>query len=431
MNRILLTKYDGAFLGPIAAILGLLMNAIYASMYTVFGIKNIGLSIILFTFITHFLMLPLTIKQQKFSKLQAKMNPELQKIQKKYKGKKDQESMMKMQEETKALYAKYGVSQVGSCLQLIIQMPIFFALYRVIVNIPAYVAHIKDYYYGLANVILNEPPGLSNIFDTPRRFITEYGISNAMPVAKHDYSKVETIIDVLYKFKEDTWTTFAEKVIGNSPFNNLVVDVANNVDKMNYFIGINISNTPINMLSSGWETKNILLIIAGISIPLLSGVTQFINTKLMPTASPSNNGEGGGMESSMKTMNTIMPIMSAVFCLSFPAGMGIYWIAGSVVRSIQQIAVNKYLNTIDLDDLMKKNMEKTNQKRAKKGLPPQKISVAAKQNVKSIEEPKKKVISEKSTTNNKSNDSKDNEPKLTSIAAKANMVQRYNERNKK
>ena len=428
MRRILLTKHDGIFLGPIAALLGLVMNAIYASMYGVFGIENIGLSIILFTFIIHIFMLPLTIKQQKFSKLQAKMNPEIQKIQKKYKGKKDQDSMMKMNEETKAVYAKYGVSQAGSCIQLLIQMPILFALYRVIINMPAYVNHIKNAYLGLANVILHEPPGLSNIFDTPRKFITEYGIANAMPAAKHDYSKVETIIDVLYKFKEETWVEFAEKVSGNSYFSDLILGVAHNVEKMNNFIGINIANNPINMLSSGWEKQDFLLIIAAISIPILSGVTQYINTKLMPMASQnaSNNGEKGGMESTMKTMNAVMPVMSAVFCLSFPAGMGIYWIAGSVVRSIQQVAVNKYLNSIDLDQLMNKNVEKVNQKRAKKGLPPQKISIAAKQNVKSIEEPKKKVV-----TNNVSNKPKEDEPKLNSIAAKANMVQRYNDRNKK
>ena len=69
--------------------------------------------------------MPLTIKQQKFSKLSAKMNPELQAIQARYKNKKDNESMMRMNEETQAVYAKYGVSPTGSCLQLLIQMPIF------------------------------------------------------------------------------------------------------------------------------------------------------------------------------------------------------------------------------------------------------------------------------------------------------------------
>ena len=88
-------------------------------------------------------MIPLQIKQQKFSKMNAVMSPELQKISKKYRGKKDQASQMKMQEETMAVYEKYGVSPTGSCLQLFIQMPIFFALYQVIINIPGYIGEIK------------------------------------------------------------------------------------------------------------------------------------------------------------------------------------------------------------------------------------------------------------------------------------------------
>ena len=66
-------------------------------------------------------MIPMTIKQQKFSRMSAVMNPEIQKIQKKYKNKKDQASMMKMQEETKLVYEKYGTSPTGGCLGSLIQ----------------------------------------------------------------------------------------------------------------------------------------------------------------------------------------------------------------------------------------------------------------------------------------------------------------------
>ena len=126
MSGILLTQYDGAILGPIAKVLGILMEGIFFLLDKV-GIPNIGLSIIIFTIVIYMLMTPLTIKQQKFSKLSAKMNPEIQAIQKKYKNKKDNDSMMAMNEETQAVYAKYGVSPTGSCGQLLIQMPILFA----------------------------------------------------------------------------------------------------------------------------------------------------------------------------------------------------------------------------------------------------------------------------------------------------------------
>ena len=143
MYSVFLTQYSGKILGPIARLLGLLMNGIFVMLDKI-GIPNTGLAIILFTIVIYLLLMPLTIKQQKFSKLSAKMNPELQAIQAKYKDKKDNESMVRMNEETKAVYAKYGTSPTGSCLQLAIQMPILFALYRVIDNIPAYVIKVKE-----------------------------------------------------------------------------------------------------------------------------------------------------------------------------------------------------------------------------------------------------------------------------------------------
>ena len=140
----LLTKSTTFIIGPVANILGYIMNAIFW-LQSQIGIENIGLCIILFTIVVYLLLTPLTIQQQKFSRLSSKMNPELQEIQKKYKGKnQDQQAMMAMNEETKAVYAKYGVHPMGSCLQLLIQMPILFALYRVIWNIPAYVSSVRD-----------------------------------------------------------------------------------------------------------------------------------------------------------------------------------------------------------------------------------------------------------------------------------------------
>ena len=153
MQGILLTQADGVIMGPISKVLGVIMNAIF-NVLDFIGIPNIGLSIILFTIIIYLFMLPLTVKQQKFSKLSAKINPELKEIQKKYVGKRDETSMLKQQEETKALYDKYGVSQTGSCLQLFIQLPILFALYRVIYAIPAYVTKIKEVYLGLVNKLM-------------------------------------------------------------------------------------------------------------------------------------------------------------------------------------------------------------------------------------------------------------------------------------
>lgn len=107
--NVILTTYQGAILGPIARVLGYILQALYALLAN-FGIENTGICMILFTFLVNGLMMPMQIKQQKFSKMSMIMNPEIQAIQKKYKNKKDQASQQKMSLETQAVYQKYGVS---------------------------------------------------------------------------------------------------------------------------------------------------------------------------------------------------------------------------------------------------------------------------------------------------------------------------------
>ena len=80
MNGILLTQNSTFIIGQVAWLLGKIMEGIF-EVLNMIGIPNIGLAIILFTIVVNLLMMPLTIKQQKFSKLSAKMNPEIQAIQ--------------------------------------------------------------------------------------------------------------------------------------------------------------------------------------------------------------------------------------------------------------------------------------------------------------------------------------------------------------
>ena len=117
MSFLTLTQSNWFIIGPVAQVLGWVMNAIYEFL-DMLSIPSIGLSIILYTIIVKALMLPLSIKQQKFSKLNMVMNPEIVKIQKKYKNKKDNVSMMKQQEELKDVYSKYGVSPAAGCLPM-------------------------------------------------------------------------------------------------------------------------------------------------------------------------------------------------------------------------------------------------------------------------------------------------------------------------
>ena len=122
MEGLLLTQSSAPIVGQISWLLGHLMNGIFSVLSNVFHIENIGLCIIIFTIIIYTLLLPLTYKQQKASKLTVVMNPELRRIQNKYKNKKDQASMMKMQEERNfhdgRLFAAFdsAADSVGSVL---------------------------------------------------------------------------------------------------------------------------------------------------------------------------------------------------------------------------------------------------------------------------------------------------------------------------
>lgn len=417
----LLTKSTTFIIGPVASILGYIMNAIFWLQEKI-GIANIGLCIILFTIVIYIILTPLTIKQQKFSRLSSKMNPELQAIQKKYKGKnQDQAAMMKMNEETQAVYAKYGVNPMGSCVQLLVQMPILFALYRVIWNIPAYVTSVKEAFLPLAQKLMD--------LSGAEKFMAEAAKSTG--VAFKEMTE-NTLIDVLYKFKPDNWTALADKF---PDISEIVMDTQKNVDHMNYFLGLNIADAPVQIFMRAISTGAILLAIGAALIPILSAVSQWLNTKLMTVSSNTQQpqkGQPSTMDSTMKTMNTMMPIMSAVFCLTLPVGMGIYWIAGAVVRSVQQVIINKKMDSMDLDELVKKNLEKINAKRAKQGLPPQKITNTAKINTKHIERPETSV-EEKQEKMKKSTDyyKSTSTAKPGSLAAKAQMVKQYNEKNAK
>lgn len=438
MNAILLTQYDGMILGPIAKVLGWIMNGIFWVLDQI-NIPNIGLSIILFTIVIYAILTPLTIKQQKFSKLSAKMNPELQAIQKRYQGKKDNDSMLAMNQETKAVYAKYGVSPTGSCVQLLIQMPILFAMYRVFNNIPAYVSQVKDAFYPLVEKLANTAGSveyMSNIenFTQGAMYASQFQ-NEAFTSGNMQYIQ-NTFIDILNKASSAEWTKLAEHFPSLS---DLILETAGQMERYNNFLGLNMGNTPSFMVSEAIAAGAWLMVAAGFAIPVLSAVTQWLNVKLMPQAD--TGSENNSMASSMKVMNNVMPIMSAVFCYTMPAGMGLYWVAGSVVRSVQQVLINKHIDRMDIDAEIKKNTEKYHEKLRKQGIDPEKLNSYATMSTKNMKpaapvqtRSKKPAMTqeEKDEAMRKATEyySK-NAAKPGSLAAKANMVRDYNEKNNK
>lgn len=120
------------------------------------------LSIFLLVIIVRSAMIPLTVRQVKSMRGMMELQPELKRIQDKYKGKRDQFSQQSMQQETMALYKEHGSSPLSGCWPMLIQMPIFFALFRVLNT-----ANNNEAGVGLMNLELAESFSTSQIFGAP------------------------------------------------------------------------------------------------------------------------------------------------------------------------------------------------------------------------------------------------------------------------
>ncbi len=418
----ILLSTETGFLKPIAWLLGKIIDLLFnlISAIPVDSLPVLGICVILFTIVVRLILLPMTIKQQKFSKLSNIMNPEIQAIQAKYRDKKDNASMMKMNEETKAVYEKYGTSPTGGCLTMIIQLPIMFALYRVIYKIPGYVSKIKGLFVNNGNGIADKVEKIEKYADK----MVEAGLASKV----EEIDTTTELIDVMYNFSNSQWDKLLET------FPEIADSISGAIDQLvsyTNFFGISLTQNP------GWRFTVDGHFNWALLIPVLAGLSQWLSAKLMENRNKvkNNNNDENPMASSMKIMNMIMPIMSAIFCVTFPSCVGIYWIMGSIVQIVQQMIINKYMDSIDVETMVQKNIDKANEKRAKKGLPPQKMINGATSYVEEVKkvEAREARKGEREAEMKKSTEyyNSSSGPQPGSLAAKANMVKLYNERNNK
>jgi len=415
LTNLFLTQSGGP-LGPIASLLGWILNVIYEFL-SMFGIENAALCIILFTFLVKSSMFPLTIKQQKFTKISSKMNPELMKIQEKYKGKRDEVSMRKQQLETQAVYQKYGANPTSGCLPMLITLPILFALYQVIYRIPAYIGDIRSLYEQIALGLQGTPNFGAVLADS----------FNATGLSAD--SSVNTIIDVLAKFNTGNWAELASQFSQTNPdLSNVIATNSDKIIHINSLIGgLNIADTPVSKM---WP---------GLIVPILAVVTQWYSTKQMTAANGMDKNAPGA--ASMKAMNNFMPLFSGFICLTLPIGIGIYWVAGAVFQILQQFAINKHFEKVNIDELVEKSVEKA--KKKKKHVDYEKsLEELAKKQTKSIGDKAGAYTTTKNSLKNKANSNVSNNNNNTkedtastksntnykagSIAEKANLLKGMN-----
>lgn len=401
MDAILLL---GNILTPIASILGLIMNGIY-EFFHLFGIQNIALTIFVFTFITKMLMLPLTIKQQKFTRLSSIMNPEVQKVQAKYKGKKDEVSLRKQQEETKIIYQKYGASPTSGCLPLLITLPIMFALYQVINNIPEHVNLVNKMYNEVAQAITDK-----GLLSEMAALVTKIKIDVANLT---DNSK---IIGVLAAFTKSQWNALKEILPESSNALASIKDIV----KVNNLFGLSITNQP------SWKEISVI-------VPVLAAGLQFAQSKQMTVKNKGTNKENPGANA-MGTMNVVMPIMSGFFCLILPIGVGLYWIASSMFAIIQQFFINRYLDKKGVDEIIEANLKKATGKKVGHPATGASLQELARKQTKNIESSlpekangmNKDQIAEESSETKTSEDTQKEPYRPTSISEIANLLKNRN-----
>jgi YidC/Oxa1 family membrane protein insertase len=409
-----------SIINPIAWVLGKILDFLFMGLHAV-GLGNIAIAIIVFTLLVKLLMLPLSFKQSKMTKLNSVIAPEVKAIQDKYKDKKnDQDAMLKMQAETKAVYEKYGTSQMGGCVQLLIQFPILMALYRVMLYIPMYVSQLKNLFL---NILTGENGGIMGTDGFADIMTQNFSVS--VRGSNVDWTNIDSAVTGMNSFTADQW----EQLKNLFPaFADIISQNQIKITEMNTFLGINVSQNPTFAL-------NVALL-----IPILAGITQYISVKVGQGNQQLDDDNPAA--ASMKMMTLFMPIMSAFIAFSVPAGLGLYWIATAVFQTIIQLGINYYYDRQGIDKIVEKNIEKNNKKRAKKGLPPEKIAKNAtastkqldkleknQQRIKSLEE--KKAENEKKVKEILSSTEYYKSAKPGSLAEKAGMVAKYNEKSNK
>ena len=397
--------YDWPVIKQIIILFGYAVEYIYKFLELI-GLPNLGLCIILLTIVVKLILLPLTVKQQRFTKLSSYAQPEIKAIQAKYQGKRDNYSMQAMQEETKAVYAKYGISQTAGCLQSFIQFPIIIALYGVIRNIPIYVDSFLKYYQNVVNAIgttaVDAVPGLqgwtAELADTDK-------------------------VTLLCSLPAKSWNALME-LFTNGNLTTIQDNYAE-ITKLNTFLGINLGDTPWNLVVGGG------IGIIAILIPIISGLSQWLSVKLSQASTQATGGQDP-TAASMKTMNLMMPLISVFFCFTLNASIGLYWCVSSLFQVLLQILINRHYRKVDMDEFIKANMEKAEEKakrkREKKGVSGSALSQAANTSTKNMQSQAPRTLADKAKVDvTGSSKTTNTPPPANSLAAKAGLVQKYNE----
>ncbi len=265
---------------------------------------NYVLAMLLFALAMQLLLCPFGIKQQKNMVKQARLRPKEMAIRNKYKGRTDQVTMKKMQQEIMELYQKEGYSQLAGCLPMLLQLIIIFPIYRVVIRPLEFLSGIGK--------------------DMCEKIYTQLGFTG-------EYAKDSIAqFNIISKLRENpevlgTLTQEAQDAING-------VGGIDGLPNMTLF-GIDLGVTPFSAFGESYWW---LIFIPIINLGLMY-LSQFLSRKMSyqnPQAQEMNN-------SSMKIMMYVLPLMTMFITFSFAAGIGIYWIFRTLLSMLQQFIFYK------------------------------------------------------------------------------------------
>jgi YidC/Oxa1 family membrane protein insertase len=262
-------------------------------------------------------MTPIAYRQQKsMFKMQA-MQPQLKKIQDRYKdAMSDPELQRKMNMEIQKVYSDNDYNALAGCLPLLIQLPIFYGLYRVMQNPYAFIDGIGDIYNQISTIVLNTAGSNSKVLDLVSQFSTLGGLSNGDTVNTELFNRILNILSP-EQVKQ------LMEAVGSSDLNTLYSSKV----AIESFLGLDLTETVGLSLS------------VKLIIPVLSGLTTFLTSWLMQRK---NKPTDAAMIQQQRIMNIVMPLMMAWITTSLPGGIGIYWITSNLFQVIQQVVLNRH-----------------------------------------------------------------------------------------
>lgn len=359
-------------------------------------VKNYGFALLLFTIVTRLLTLPLQIKQQKGMARTQMIQPEIEKLKKKY-GKNQE----KLNEETMRLYSEYQINPMASCLPMVVSLVLLWALIPVVYGPLTYISNagkdnvsaansmVKNIYTISAEVDKGEND-MAAIIDGIEAENDEDRVEELEKILSDSetYSESAKVLDglsgaekeeLLGKFIEfeglDKFITdpdnFTKNMMNSAYgpeallfnfetkgdgkyFNVLDEDVRKAISDFDYtFLGMELGKRP---------TKKDATVV----IPFISFFLQLATTIISQIFQRKNNPEMK-MNGSMMMMLIIMPVFSLWIGFKFPCALGIYWVYSSLFAVFQVIFLNIVYSPAKLKVIAEKEAEKAKAKRKKKG----------------------------------------------------------------